>query len=129
MELLERGPLLDELSGLLAAVAAPREQLFDALLDELDQGGRPQVVVVEDAHWVDEATLDLLVFLGRRMDRTRALLIVTYRDDELGVDHPLRSVIGRLPPEAVWRGEVGAPAGAGGGGVGPRGRRPAPPAR
>ena len=43
-----------------------------------------QVVVVEDAHWADEATLDLLVFLGRRLERTRALLIVTYRDDELG---------------------------------------------
>jgi predicted ATPase len=61
------------------------------------------VVVVEDAHWADEATLDLLVFLGRRMGRTRALLIVTYRDDELGADHPLRAVVGRLPPEAVRR--------------------------
>ena len=59
--------------------------------------------MVEDAHWADEATLDLLVFLGRRMERTRALLIVTYRDDELGADHPLRAVVGRLPPEAVRR--------------------------
>ena len=58
---------------------------------------------MEDAHWADEATLDLLVFLGRRVERTRALLIVTYRDDELGVDHPLRAVVGRLPPEAVRR--------------------------
>jgi predicted ATPase len=59
----------------------------------LDRGARPQVVVVEDAHWADEATLDLLVFLGRRMERTRALLMVTYRDDELAVDHPLRTVV------------------------------------
>ena len=58
-----------------------RERLFAALLDELDQPGRPQVVVIEDAHWADEATLDLLVFLGRRMVHARALLIVTYRDD------------------------------------------------
>jgi DNA-binding CsgD family transcriptional regulator len=65
------------------------------------------VVVVEDAHWADEATLDLLVFLGRRMERTRALLIVTYRDDELAVDHPLRTVVGRLPPEAVRRVKLG----------------------
>jgi predicted ATPase len=35
------------------------------------------------------------------MDRTRALLLVTYRDDELAVDHPLRAVVGRLAPEAV----------------------------
>jgi DNA-binding CsgD family transcriptional regulator/tetratricopeptide (TPR) repeat protein len=103
------GPLHDlgrQLGGRLAAllgVAAAREQLFDALLDELDQRGRPQVVVVEDAHWVDEATLDLLVFLGRRMDRTRALLLVTYRDDELVPGHPLLAVPGSLPPGTLHR--------------------------
>jgi hypothetical protein len=59
------------------------------------------VVVVEDAHWADEATLDLLVFLGRRLERTRALLLVTYRDDEVAADHPLRAAVGRLAPEAV----------------------------
>ena len=61
----------------LLASGGPREQLFAALLDELDQSARPQVVVIEDAHWADEATLDLLVFLGRRMERTRALLIIS----------------------------------------------------
>ena len=103
------GPLHDiarqtggRLAGLLAA-GGPREQLFTALLDELDQGARPRVAVVEDAHWADEATLDLLVFLGRRMRETRALLAVTYRDDELAADHPLLAVLGRLPPEAVRR--------------------------
>ncbi|HSK38019.1 MAG TPA: AAA family ATPase, partial [Actinomycetota bacterium] len=103
------GPLHDlgrQLGGRLAAllgVAAPREQLFDALLDELDRRDRHQVVVVEDAHWVDEATLDLLVFLGRRMDRTRALLLVTYRDDELAPGHPLLAVPGSLPPGTLHR--------------------------
>jgi DNA-binding CsgD family transcriptional regulator len=103
------GPLHDiarqtggRLAGLLAA-GGPREQLFTALLDELDQGTRPRVAVVEDAHWADEATMDLLVFLGRRMRETRALLAVTYRDDELAADHPLLAVLGRLPPEAVRR--------------------------
>jgi tetratricopeptide (TPR) repeat protein len=101
------GPLHDiarQTGGRLAellATGAPREALFAAFLDELDLGGRPRVVVVEDAHWADEATLDLLVFLGRRIARTRALLLVTYRDDELGLDHPLRAAVGRLPPEAV----------------------------
>ncbi len=103
------GPLHDvgrQVGGRLAALLAagsPREQLFAAFLDELDQRPRQQVVVVEDAHWADEATLDLLVFLGRRIERIRALLIVTYRDDELAVGHPLRAAIGRLPPEAVRR--------------------------
>ena len=101
------GPLHDiarQTGGRLAELLAsggPREQLFVALLDELDQPARPQVVVIEDAQWADEATLDLLVFLGRRMERTRALLIVSYRDDELAVDHPLRAVVGRLTPETV----------------------------
>lgn len=103
------GPLHDlgrEVGGRLAdllAAGSPREQLFAALLDELDQRSRRQVVVIEDAHWADEATLDLLLFLGRRIGRTTTLLIVTFRDDELGVDHPLRAVVGRLPPEVVWR--------------------------
>ena len=97
------GPLHDiarqtggRLAELLAA-GGPREAVFAAFLDELHLGGRPRVVVVEDAHWADEATLDLLVFLGRRMERTRALLLVTYRDDEVGAEHPLRGVLGTLP--------------------------------
>ena len=71
------GPLHDlgrQTGGRLAALLAAgssREQLFAGLLDELDRGAGPQVAVVEDAHWADEATLDLLVFLGRRMERTR----------------------------------------------------------
>jgi DNA-binding CsgD family transcriptional regulator len=103
------GPLHDiarqtggRLADLLAS-GAPREAVFAAFLDELDQGSRPQVVVVEDAHWADEATLDLLVFLGRRPERTPALLIVTYRDDEVGIDHPLRGVLGALPQGVVRR--------------------------
>ncbi|MEJ3746859.1 hypothetical protein WEI85_26680 [Actinomycetes bacterium KLBMP 9797] len=102
------GPLYDigrQAGGRLAALLAagsPREELFAALLDELDQEPA-RVVVVEDAHWADEATLDLLVFLGRRIERTRALLLVTYRDDELPVDQPLRVALGGLPTEAVRR--------------------------
>jgi AAA ATPase domain len=79
------------------ASAGPREAVFAAFLDQLTGSPRRQVVVVEDAHWADEATLDLLVFLGRRLERTPALLIVTYRDDELGAEHPLRRVLGACP--------------------------------
>jgi hypothetical protein len=69
------------------------------LIDELSgprQHAR-RVVVVEDAHWADEATLDMLVFLGRRIDRLHAMLIVTYRDDELNAEHPLRAALAALP--------------------------------
>jgi predicted ATPase len=77
--------------------------VFAAFLDELAQGSRPQVVVVvvEDAHWADEATLDLLVFLGRRLERHPGVAAGHYRDDEVGADHPLRGVLGALPQGVV----------------------------
>jgi DNA-binding CsgD family transcriptional regulator/tetratricopeptide (TPR) repeat protein len=58
---------------------------------------QPAVVVLEDVHWADEATLDVLKLLGRRIDTVPALVAVTYRDDELDARHPLRLVIGDLP--------------------------------
>lgn len=78
----------------LLASAADRTAIFAAVLAELQ--GRPAVAVFEDVHWADEATLDLLRFLGRRIARTAALLVLTYRDDELGPRHPLRTVLGDL---------------------------------
>ena len=89
--------------GLLAAISAgDRDAIFNAALDELERGP-PALVVLEDMHWADEATLDLLKFLGRRIHRTRSLLVVTYRDDEVGTRHPLRFVIGELPRVHVHR--------------------------
>ena len=75
---------------------ASRPALLAGLLDELKRGGRPTVMVVEDAHWADEATLDLVKFLGRRIERAPSLVIVTYRDDELNPRAPLRMVLGDL---------------------------------
>src|SRR3979490_1221405 len=84
--------------ALLAAVnsGTNRDVIFSAALDELERGAEA-LVVFEDMHWADEATLDLLTFLGRRVHRTHAMLAVTYRDDEIGPRHPLRFVIGDLP--------------------------------
>src|SRR6185436_13652150 len=73
-----------------------RPALFSAVLDALRHEARPTVVVVEDLHWADEATLDLVKFLGRRIEHLPALLVLTYRDDELGARHPLRRVLGDL---------------------------------
>lgn len=71
------------------------ELIFTAALDEFEQ--MQALIVIEDVHWADEATLDLLKYLGRRIHRTHSMLAVTYRDDELGPQHPLRLVIGDLP--------------------------------
>ena len=83
--------------ALLAAVNshANREEIFSAVLDELERA--KALVVFEDMHWADEASLDLLKYLGRRIHRTHSMLAVTYRDDEVGPRHPLRFVIGDLP--------------------------------
>ena len=71
-----------------------RGAIFSACLSELQQ--QATILVIEDVHWADEATLDLLKYLGRRIRQTTALMILTYRDDELGLDHPLRMLLGDL---------------------------------
>jgi len=96
------GPLFDigpQAGGELAELCrggAPRDRLFAAFLGELSAPAVFTVVAMEDLHWADEATIDLLSFAGRRLARMPALLLVTYRDDELGEDHPLRVVLGDL---------------------------------
>src|SRR5215211_1284417 len=73
-----------------------REHLYQQILTALQGANEPTILVGEDAHWADEASLNLLRFLGRRVGDLRVLLIVTYRDDELGQRHPLRIVLGDL---------------------------------
>jgi DNA-binding CsgD family transcriptional regulator/tetratricopeptide (TPR) repeat protein len=103
------GPLLDialAAGGRLRGVVergAEREELFASLLDDLRRPATPTLVIFEDVHWADEATLDLLKFLGRRVGQTRALLVVTFRDDALPPRHPLRGVFADLPRAAVRR--------------------------
>lgn len=81
-----------------------RATLFAAVLDDLSQpDSRSTIVVIEDLHWADEATLDLIKFLSRRIHRTSVMLILTYRDDELPKEHPLRFVLGDLPASVVSR--------------------------
>jgi DNA-binding CsgD family transcriptional regulator/tetratricopeptide (TPR) repeat protein len=87
-----------EVADLLAG-DPPRHALFAAILRLLASPLRPVMLVVDDAHWADEATLDLLIYLGRRITGRHALLVAAYRDDELGPDHPLRRVLGSLAGE------------------------------
>src|SRR3954454_10455915 len=79
------------------------QQLFRALLDDLSAGSRLTVVVIEDVHWADEATLDLLRFLGARLRSSRTMVVATYRDDGLAPDDPLRVILGELASQRATR--------------------------
>jgi hypothetical protein len=94
------GPLRDAVrgSGPLAAALAAGDR--DALLADLD-GGRPTVLVLEDVQWADDATLDVLRYLGRRVVDLSVVLVVTYRDDEVGPS--LQRVLGGLGGGSVRR--------------------------
>ena len=93
------GPLRDVAGELGPAVvgalreAVAQHEIFAAVREAL--AARPRVLVVEDLHWADEATLDLVRFLARRITGLPLLLVLSYRD-ALGPDHPLRSVLGDL---------------------------------
>jgi DNA-binding CsgD family transcriptional regulator len=89
--------------ALAAAIASGGDAaaIFAAAYNEL--AAEHALVVFEDMHWADEATLDLFKFLGRRIHQTRALLVASYRDDELDRAHPLRVVIGELPHACTRR--------------------------
>jgi DNA-binding CsgD family transcriptional regulator/tetratricopeptide (TPR) repeat protein len=96
------GPLLDAARAttgpLSEALRAPVDQgwLFAAAAEELAEPPSPTVLVIEDAHWADGATLDVLRYLASRIYALPAVLVITFRDDALGIDHPLRTVLGGL---------------------------------
>lgn len=90
------GPLADALAG------GDQAAVFDAFLAELSCAPEPPVVVLEDLQWADEATLDLLRFVTRRLDSLPCLVLATYRDD-LGPDHVLRRAVGTLVGPLVTR--------------------------
>ncbi len=95
------GPLFDmagaagaELVEVLSRNATPYD-VATVVAERLVRGG-PTIVVLEDMHLADEATLDVLRILGARARSVPALMIVTYRDDALDRWHPLRVVLGEV---------------------------------
>jgi DNA-binding CsgD family transcriptional regulator/tetratricopeptide (TPR) repeat protein len=99
------GPLFDIAAGLGGALAdlcqagAPREQLFTTLLGQVSgsrEGNKPHVLVIEDAHWADEATVDMLRFLVRRIRTAPVLILVTYRDEGLAATDLIRAALADL---------------------------------
>jgi predicted ATPase len=101
------GPLYDIAAHLRPTIRAlldgdaQRATLFATVLEDLRT--TPTILVIEDLHWADEATLDLIKYLARRNAQTSTLLLLSYREDELDRRHPLRLVLGDLPAREVTR--------------------------
>jgi DNA-binding CsgD family transcriptional regulator len=91
--------------GLLGVVqAGPNwHQAATAFLSELNQARSPLILVVEDIHWADEATLDMLKYLGRRIEQTRTLLTLTFRDDEWAAGRLVTPLLADFPARLTLR--------------------------
>jgi predicted ATPase len=102
------GPAADDLRRLLPGVTPARStqrvsefaqsRLFESILRFLDRLAQeqPVVLVIEDVHWADRSTLDLLMFLVRMVRHERLLVVATYRSDELHLQHPLQPALAEL---------------------------------
>jgi hypothetical protein len=90
--------LLPELGSAADASDVGRGRLFEAVAALLEHVAerRPVVVVLEDMHWADSSTRELLGFLVRSLRDTRVLLVLTYRTDEMTRTHPLRPFVAEL---------------------------------
>jgi DNA-binding CsgD family transcriptional regulator len=94
------GPIHDMAHRLAPATRAVLERsdqpydIFAAVNDDLRTA--PSVLVLDDLHWADQGTIDLLRFVLRRVAQTRSLIIGTVRDDEVGANHPMRELLGDI---------------------------------
>lgn len=100
-------PLRDAAAGtgglLEAALAGGSvDEVFGAVMAELT-GPELAVLLVEDLHWADDATLDVLGYLARRLDELPAVLVLTYRDDSVPAGHPVHRLRAALAGCTVHR--------------------------
>ncbi|MCO5063631.1 MAG: AAA family ATPase [Rhizobiaceae bacterium] len=105
------GPLYDLIrtARLDLAIAGPggsRLHLFSELLHRLSHGAQPTVLIIEDVHWADDATLDLIRFLGRRIAGTNILVVLTARNEATEGQRRLRQALGEIPSGTIRRIEV-----------------------
>jgi len=99
--LVDVAPHLDPQVGELLR-SGERDGLFETALAALESAG-PVVLVIEDLHWADGSTLDLMRFLARRLEGTHTLVVATYRDEHLRPSDPLRVMLGDIASQSVVR--------------------------
>jgi len=105
------GPLADWLADVgepgfgPSGSSSDRAEAFRTAHDLIAE--RPTLAVIEDAHWADDATIDMIGHLARRMERVPALLVVTFRSEEVVTTHPLTRQLGEIPAAKVLRVPIG----------------------
>lgn len=103
------GPLYDILMQMRVFDGEENKQandrlfLFNRFLQEVSSNLKPTIIIIEDIHWADEATLDFIKFFARRITQFHCLLILTFRDDEIYHKNRLRTLLGQLPPDSFTR--------------------------
>jgi DNA-binding CsgD family transcriptional regulator len=80
-----------------------RAAFFADFFRELKNREQKILMVFEDIHWADEATLDFIKFFAKRISLLPCLFILTYREDEIHSRHALKNVLGQLPPDSFTR--------------------------
>ena len=80
-----------------------RAGLFSRFFQELKKQDQISIIVFEDIHWADEATIDFIKFMGRRITHLQCMFILTYRDNEIHPLHPLSNIFGQLSPDSFTR--------------------------
>ncbi len=108
------GPLIDLADQLPPSIVSALHEgrtyngLFPSFLAFLREASDTTVLVIEDMHWADAGTLDFIRYVGRRLSGVRVLMLLTYRDEGLSHDHPLRRVLGELPSGGTVRMKLAA---------------------
>ena len=85
-----------------------KQLLFATTLHLFQKSTQPILMIIEDIHWADESTIDLIKYLGKRINKEKALLIVTFRDDEINAEHPIKTMLGDIPQKNICRIELTA---------------------
>jgi DNA-binding CsgD family transcriptional regulator/tetratricopeptide (TPR) repeat protein len=103
------GPVVDLADRFSPSVALALQQgstynaIFPEVLRFFKESRQPYVFVIEDVHWADAGTIDLLRYLGRRLADVPLMLLLTHRDDSLDDSHPLHTLLGDLPTATTKR--------------------------
>ena len=96
-------PQLDSDFANLLRTEKERSVIFTAFFESLAASRRPVLLVIEDVHWADEATIDLIKFIARRISKLRCLFLLTMRDNELDSGHALRLLFGQLAADTFTK--------------------------